>query len=766
MKELGNIIKSLSEENFYKIIKSFYKQKFNAKEVIIENGPYDGGIDIVVYKDDIQIKKCIQATVQKNGIEDKIFSDLDKAKENIEKYNYLQNVEYFISQNISKSKKNEYETKAETEYDILLRIYDANVLAELSDEYTNIKDTLYGIFNFPNKAEFFKIDQKKKILYDLLAEGKDLGDIKEHFVFSYIISDLYNFPCSTVEKISDRLKDVFSSVTDINFYRTKLNRLKGNGDIIYDNKTKLYSLSDNTKSKIDDILNQSLALEKLLSEEIDNFLQKNSIIDDSSRLIELILEIYKANYEIDIEEIQLKSDNFAKSIQRIYQNIINYFKGRKIDKKKSVELTRELLSICQKSDYLNKISVSLLFTNLYKSQELEKYVNSKINILFIDTQILLRILCAYYRETEIDDYAYTAILDLLKLKRKNPRIRFYTSYDYIDEVCNHIKDAYKLHRFLKLPYLKDFGPSKNVFYNYYYNLKNAKKINIDFIDFLNEITNSNDYNNHRTSGDSDLKQYLIDIFENLDFEFVRHTKYDNYYQIKVEYEKELAHLAKERSNFVIENDLRSILYLSTQSLHTDYNGIINEPYLITWDSTFYSFRKNLLTNHKDYGYWYIYSPFKYIDKYSVSNFKLNSTTINYNIIAIAETNYNMTSKATFLDTISSLFNKEDISDLKLAQKMMDLKKKIKPVIQETEIIGVEEQYSPLTEILVSIINHYSKSESKFNLHNLTSLFEDSNYVDDIIKNIETSLAYYEKNKIIMICSGSFDELLEKKIMTQ
>lgn len=762
MEEIKNLIESLSQDSFKKLVKNFYKQKYETKEVSICDGPYDGGIDIIIIKEGNEIKRNIQITVQKTQLEEKIESDLIKAKNNVDEFNYLNKLDFFVSTKMTKSKKNKLEKNAEVKYDITLKIFDAEYLSEIEVEYPIIRDTIYGIYNFPNKDGFIKIDKRKKILYDLLSEGKDMRDIKEQFVFSYILLDLFTFPNSKINDLSNRLEDVFSKSYDEKFYRDKLSKLIARHEVIKNKDDQTYILNECTKKRIDNILNQSLAFEKLLKEEIELFLHENSIKVSADEIVKLILDVYKANYEIDIDEINKMDDNYANSIRKIYSNIIKYFKEKSFDLNSSKYLANKLLKICESSDYLNKISISLLFTNLYQSEGLDKYINQKVQKLILDTQILLRLLCVYYREVEVEDYAYSSVLELKKIKEENKRITFYTTNDYIIEVTNHILEAYKLNRFLDLPYLEKLGPSKNVFFNHYINLKKKNYITIDFIDFLDEITSCKSYVQTKLNN-SELYNYLIELFENLGLNLIDHERYNNFSEIKIEYEKELSHLDKLRPKYVIENDLRTILYLSCSNIHTDENGYLNEPYLITWDTVFYSFRKNLLTNYEDYGFWYIYSPYKFIDRFSVSKFKLNPKSINFNIISIVETNYNMTSKASLLDVMSSLFNKESLTDLKLAQKLIDLKEKAKPYDEVYEYEGIEERYSPLTDILIVLRNHYCTKESKYKLDDLTNIFQDSNYEDRIIKILETFIAYYAKEKILNLFDFTdFDNLIEEK----
>ena len=91
------------------------------------------------------------------------------------------------------------------------------------------------------------------------------------------------------------------------------------------------------------------------------------------------------------------------------------------------------------------------------------------------------------------------------------------------------------------------------------------------------------------------------VFETLEYlgiEIITHNLYPNFQAIKKEYEIHLALSSKERAFNAIQNDLRTILYLSTRDYHYNESGVYEEPYLLTWDSSFYYIRKILMNQKK------------------------------------------------------------------------------------------------------------------------------------------------------------------------
>ncbi len=117
--------------------------------------------------------------------------------------------------------------------------------------------------------------------------------------------------------------------------------------------------------------------------------------------------------------------------------------------------------------------------------------------------------------------------------------------------------------------------------------------------------------------------------------------------------------------------------LSTSDFHINEDtGLFDEPFFITWDSSFYNMRKFFTNKYKDFSYWYIYTPMKFANRLSVMNLKLNTTCLNYDIISLAETNFSLSNESVgFIDTLSAFFNKGNITNWELGQKLTKLKKK-------------------------------------------------------------------------------------------
>ena len=102
--EYKNIITTLSESLFRDFVKQYVMTYWDTDEVEITDGPWDGGVDIVYYKNEIAQKKNIQITVQ-DKFEVKLMKDVEKSKRNVDNYGYQSSLYFFISKSISHSKK-------------------------------------------------------------------------------------------------------------------------------------------------------------------------------------------------------------------------------------------------------------------------------------------------------------------------------------------------------------------------------------------------------------------------------------------------------------------------------------------------------------------------------------------------------------------------------------------------------------------------------------------------------------------------------------
>jgi len=759
---------NLSEPNFNELIVNFAKEYYDTKEVHISNGPYDGGIDLVYAKNGKEQKRNIQITIQEKGYETKLREDLKKASENSEKYAYQKRLDFYISQKITQSKKNELVREAELDYEIDLKIYDANKLSGLASEYKSIRNTIQKFNTVAFPAENIKIDKNTKILFDTLTMSRDTTQLKNDFVKSFILFHFFEHGESKVSDVVDGLKKVFYDKFQNSFYENEIGRLKLEGSIqvISDSKPKTYDLSSEMREKFEKINQKAEIQEAELLSEVNKILTRFNLMQETESIVNLLVELYNSNYESDISETQHVTNGHNRKIHKIFSEIICYIqKNSDISENQANDIARNLLVVCKKNDYLNKASISGMFTNLFKSDKLEYYLSQTERKVYLDTQILLQCICNIYSEENIDDQLYNAIRVFLdSIENAKIPISLNTTTDYVSEVAAHIQNALKLENFLSLDYIQDLGKSKNVIFNYYLALKEKGADFEDFSAFVNDLLEI------ETPAYDDLNfieivaQVIIERFEMLEInvETPRWYEPNEYKKYRKEYEISLSYSQHDNKSYEArKHDLNAILHICDNQFDMKEYDFI-EPYFITWDTSFYEARKSLL-KLKNLSFWYLMPPLKFANTISLIDFKVNNEALNYNIISMVEDNFNLSSQSiSFFDLMSSFVDTGKVSKWKLGGIFAKMRSKLRDELDIKDFQKIKHGNLPIDELLLMIRNHYQNPGTTHKFSEIISLFQNNDFADEISNLIESNLNNFMdgKNLKASIIEG-LDTLIEK-----
>ena len=765
--EYRNWIEKLSKQNFDELILNYIKEYYNTKDVYISDGPYDGGIDLTISKDGKEFKRNIQLTVQKKGFEKKLEEDLKKSKENILKYNYLNTLDFYYSCSVSPEKKKKLIRDADVNYQITLKILDANELAGLSQEYKSIRQTIYNFNKVAFPDEKLSIEKNTKILFDTLSMASDVTVLKNNFIQAVILTHLYQKKKATVNEIHTELYETFFKKYERNFFETEIGKLKSNSKIINipDTSPKQFKLTKDTQSKLEQIEQNSQMLESDLINEFKNILRRYNLETETKNVAQYIIDLYNANYEIDEDELLNESNNHAKKIQQIFEKLINHLQNNhNVDNQKANDIARQIFVVCSKNEFLNKTSISKMFTNLFKSDKLDTYLNTSKRKVYLDTQILLQSICYNFEDIEYDDQLYRAAKYFSEtILNSNVPIRLHTTMGYVEEVAWHIFFGLKLDRFLELDFIQDLGPSKNVFFNFFLKIKQYKSSkDYTFGNFVEELLDVSTLNFNNNKYIEDLIHSLVERFELLGVEVETPPYFDNYDKYKREYEITLSYLKHDQKSYEArKHDLDTILHLS--EMHFDIeDGYFTEPFLITWDSSFHEVRK-AFKKFKELNHWFLYPPMKFANTISVLNMQIDSTAINYNIISLVEENFNLSNETiSFLDLVNGLFNDKDITKWKLVNKLAKLRKRLLNESLKEDFNKTKNKNLPIDELLLLVQKFYQNPNNKKSYEDLTSLFQNNDYADKVSGLIERNLTDFQmRNKIKTNIIKSFDIMIKE-----
>ena len=373
--------------------------------------------------------------MQSKELPKKIIEDVIKAHDNVAQYAYLSKLDFYCSHHISGEKKNELKRTAEVDYNIDLNIYDNYRLGELVAEYKSMQDVIRKVYRraFPNES--LQLDRNTKILFDHLSVSKDIGAIKVNFIISFILFHFYEKGISTTDEVFTALNSTFCNRFDRPYYENLIGRLNEKGDIyvVDNNKPKKFDLSTSTRRRLEEIENNSNLTEIALLNELHRILTNYNVNLNTKELGDKILKMFNDNYSLDIEEMTKGQDNLSKRLKRAYNDLASYIrKNTKLDDDTSKQLANELIKASDANPLINKSSISKMFINLFRNDKLDEYLNTSERKLFLDTQILLQLICVTFKDFDNPDRLYSTVKVFKNsIKKSNIPISLHTTTGYL-----------------------------------------------------------------------------------------------------------------------------------------------------------------------------------------------------------------------------------------------------------------------------------------------------------------------------------------------
>jgi len=735
MKEqLEKLIMVLSEHNFNILIKEYAKLYYSSNEVNIINGPYDGGNDLVYYRNNKAVKRNIQITVQQSQLEGKIISDLKKSSENVKTYSYVANLDFYSSRKLSEEFKKKFIRQAEIDYSIELKFIDAGKIADDTDSFPILIDLIYELHGIATSPSDIKLDQQTRVLLNMLTISDDTSALKKQFIHSIILLEIFASPKSLIETIFLNVGPKLPGNYDINKLKNRLDYLKSQNHLIYEKGQ--YTLTEETHNQIVRIFKGASQEEEALLFNINKILLDFGIDEGGQDILKTLSKLYQQHFKSEIDEVYKNKSKYHDNLRSIFEELLNFFTKQGIGSdEKREELVTRLISTCSENEYLQKTGMSYMYISLLNSNKLDIYLNKGVKILVLDAQILLRMLCTEYKfNAEYNDLEYGSVsLFFESTQESSLEIDYSTYFHYVEEVYGHIRRGLILSELLDLKLFDGFSNSDNVFFNYWNFLKQKglnKGLNLEnFI--LKELLGISDKINLKSP---DIKKTIVNrlskIYNSLGLEIVN-IPYSNNKLSEIKRQYEIKLYNRTRRAKTINNDVQTAMFLGDKNNEKYSTHDMTEVYFITWDTSFYDLRE-IVANTEGYTSWYIYPPLKFSEKIDMINFKINPKIITYNLISLVESIFNKgQNNASFLDVMSMFFEKGDISNLSLAKKVVNLEEKL---LQERPPKESEKQKeTPLLQLLLNVHEKYTSSETDHTFEHVIDVFSNAELSEPLFK---------------------------------
>jgi hypothetical protein len=603
------------------------------------------------------------------------------------------------------------------------------------------------------------IDDKTKVFYNFISHGNPAREIKEQVVEAFVLHTLLEKGELSPANLRLQCNDSFgTNFTDNSFERVLYQF--GKDDKVEKKQNGLFTLTESEKELLEREVAEFAFAENLFKQNIQEALSEY-YLEEKTDLVYLELnKLIEANYKIDLNEIFNDVVSGSSSISIVLSNFKNFLqdilKSRGKDSESNLnDLALQLLSICQNNSFLYRKCASTVFSDLSKQNELQAYVRQQNRDVYLDTNVLLYVICRYYTNlsnSEIPEY--NIVKDLLDIEDKDRRINLYTYEEYVLELSYQIRAAILLIPFEEVNFFSDGYSSSNVFFNFYNYLSSKGRLEDDddtFEDFLNALGFYYD-----DLFDRDPLSTIAEICDDILKEEHIRVKSFHYKDTKQNFDHFSSLAQGRRSPITIANDVQMIYFLNDKKNHD------LEPYFVTYDSLFFSMREYVLKGKSRNQFWHLYYPSRFVAHLNLLEFKIDSRNLTNGFMSILTKNNFVEETQELADVMSSFMDIRTENKRKLIEKLKEFNKKYVYKISETVNAEIRSDKNSVGELLKQISYHYRYGEKKKNLLDVKRFLLDEKNVKIVTELFEHELKIYsEKGSFSDDLFNKIDELMKK-----
>lgn len=471
---LSNHISNLGKRYFDKACSIVLNEVFDLNGVNID-GSYDGGTDIITFKNGEREKVAYQITTQKTDIKKKAYNDAKKAidKLGVEKFYFL------TTYNLNEIEQRVIESNISKELKISATCLSPNVIAGLIINGGKLNKFLDSVdYPLPRQHGNF-VDIKEKALHSYSIFSEDTNKLKFSVYEDTILFNLFNKELSEDDLISYVLSFLNLEDEKYDFIKKRIGSLFGKV-LIKKNENNLIIL---TEKSFKDLNNRQILYEielnNLSAAQTDLLQNKYNIpwtSEDSKKISIWIANSYISNQLENLKDINasLVNSNFYNISDNGTNKLKNYLlKDKKVEIEQVDEIISELLDMASTHPLINKIARASVYVSLDGNNPIAsaKAIGasrwSDVNII-VEPSVALPYICSLLYNGNSNRFFLNSIKSINQAKNLDSLL-FMPSY-YINECAGHLLTARKYIGFEDQA--KELEFSKNVFISNYFNLKN------------------------------------------------------------------------------------------------------------------------------------------------------------------------------------------------------------------------------------------------------------------------------------------------------
>lgn len=546
---------------------------------------------------------------------------------------------------------------------------------------TKLSDSLLLKYPDLSQDKFFQYGDNtdSQIVYDFISYSKPTNKIKNQVVNSFIVHFLYNEGETHVSNLKEKIVDFADGSLTVTASMRMIQNLLSKHQLTYkDSANTIISLSDEEYNRVAILVNDYNDSLLLFNSDIEKIIIDKNLKISQEMLIKKIGVFLESNFNIDI--IEATDLNACEQQYKYYQELIDVIKTGGIDDRIAEEAFKQIIEVCRKNDIIIRISAGRVFSKLSNPDLFGEYVRSLSRDVFLDTQILLYILCINSDFLAYDNIYYRIAKNILELGDNNRKFSLKVSRHYLSEIIYQVKQALFLIQFTEIPSFHNSLISTNVFFQYFYWLKENDGLpeNISsFREFMKEMFYLDEKDafskNYESIAMGALESRLtedfgIKIFNAPTFDASELTMVQGLYANTIKENK-----CEEKPYKTLLNDSIQCLILFNYSIDSP------EPFFLTWDKTFSFMRTSYKDKFKRGSsslFFHLFSPAKFINHVDLVNFRINASTLSDDLLSLIESHNFKATTYGVIDTINKFLDIPSITVQKRKAYITKIKKEI------------------------------------------------------------------------------------------
>lgn len=511
--------------------------------------------------------------------------------------------------------------------------------------------------------DYSEIDDNGYI-YDFINYGSSSNQIRGRIVDSYILDFVFKAGGAVQQKELVKAVGVF---TKQSLTESAIDGIIGQlvpYKLQYESKSKkTLELKEEECERIRDAYRNYQMLRNRLITDIGDLLDGYGMKGKTQIVYEHLKDLFERNCHSIITMISKENSSKGNNESEEFVNEFKRFlKDNGCPDGKLNEVFESLMRICTMNEVLVNIALGKNFIRMSIPDAFVNELKEWDKLVYLDTQLLLYVLCKY------DDFipfktspSFQIVKGLLDAASQNPHIHLVTINEYVSEIAYHMQRALQLVPFDDIYHDCRIQLSNNVFYSYYYYLKENDMLNegIDSLaDFLDEMFGLT-YDD-LLEGNFDIKYYSY-VKELLEEEYgIKVEDAPRFVERELNGSKKIFEMAvmarreENRPDISIRRDAIMGLCLFNNS-----HNAASQPFFLTWDKSFDNYRKDYmkLNRKQDSIEWHLFSPARFVNHLNLMSMNINVDVITEDLISIIEDKGTSDNCKRVILCMSSIFDK-------------------------------------------------------------------------------------------------------------